>query len=347
MKIFHRLARWLPAALVSLCAPGLAIAADAFIAVKQTTIEPSLDPGSPAWSQFPATEVILYPQLSTEPATGETPVTAKLRALASGRTIAIHLEWPDGVASREHGIGKFADAVALQWPLHFGPGRALPYVGMGQAGAPVVLWWWRADGGSETLAAEGFGTLTAQPPDGVQARGEWNDGTWRVVFTRTHAAEGVERVRFDPAQQGLVPVAVAIWNGDATERNGLKRLSAWQLLRFEKGRVDAAYAKQLSGTAVAGDIARGKSLMSEKGCAGCHRFPGNPAQPLTGPDLSYAGGIHSAAYLLESLVEPSTTIVPGKGYFMRQGGKTVSLMPAFAGTETERNHLLAYLASLR
>ncbi len=87
--------------------------------------------------------------------------------------------------------------------------------------------------------------------------------------------------------------------------------------------------------------------MSEKGCAACHRFPGNPSQPHIGPDLSYAGGIHSGRYLLESLVEPSRVVVPGKGYFMEQDGKRVSLMPPFAGTETERNDILAFLMSLR
>ncbi len=118
-------------------------------------------------------------------------------------------------------------------------------------------------------------------------------------------------------------------------------------MRFEKGKIDAAYAKQVGEVATAGDVGRGKRLMSEKGCAGCHNFPGNPAQPRVGPDLSYAGGIHSAAYLVESMLEPSMIVVPGKGYYMEQDGKKASLMPPFAGTEQERNDILAYLMSLR
>jgi len=40
-------------------------------------------------------------------------------------------------------------------------------------------------------------------------------------------------------------------------------------------------------------------------------------------------------------------VVPGKGYSMEQGGKKVSLMPPFAGTEAERDDILTYLMNLR
>jgi complex iron-sulfur molybdoenzyme family reductase subunit gamma len=218
---------------------------------------------------------------------------------------------------------------------------------MGHGDAPVALWFWRGDGSVETLAAEGFGTLTRQSPDGVKARGVWKDGKWYVVFTRTLAAAGEHRVSMAPAKLGLVPVAFAVWRGDAAERNGLKRLSAWQVLRFEKGKVDTAYANQLAEIAVIGDAGRGKRLMSEKGCAGCHRFPGNAAQPAIGPDLTYAGGIHSTAYLLESLIEPSSVVVPGKGYFTEQGGRSVSIMPPLAASDAELHDIMAFLKTLR
>jgi complex iron-sulfur molybdoenzyme family reductase subunit gamma len=320
---------------------------DRFISVKWAAGEPPLDPNSSAWLKLPAAAIVLYPQASVAPATSEKPLAAKLRALHTAKTLALHLEWPDAAAARELGIARFPDAVALQWPVAYGPGRELPYVGMGHAGAPVALWFWRAGESAETLAAEGFGTLTRQPADGVQARGAWKAGTWRVVFRRALAAGDEHHVRIDPPRQGLVPVALAVWNGEAAERNGLKRLSAWQWLRFEKGKVDAAAAKQASEAPVAGDPGRGKRLMSEKGCAGCHVFPGNPAQPQIGPDLTYAGGIHSVSYLADSLAEPSKIIVPGKGYFAVQDGKKLSLMPPFPGTEDERRDIVAFLRRLR
>lgn len=320
----------------------------AFLPVRWSASEPALDPLNAAWLKLAPATVAVYPQASVPPATASSgAATVKVRAQYSARTVALHLEWADDKPARERGVGTFADGAAVQWPVRYGPGVALPYVGMGHGGAPVALWLWRGDGSVETLAAEGFGTLSTQAADGVKARGAWKDGKWHVVFVRTLAAAGEHRFSAAPTKLGFVPAAFATWNGDTAERNGLKRLSSWHVLRFEKGKVDAAYAKQVGEIAMAGDAERGKRLMSEKGCAGCHSFPGNPAKPRIGPDLSYAGGIHTGAYLRESLAEPSKIVVPGKGYFMEQGGKKVSLMPPFAGTEAEHSDILSYLMSLR
>lgn len=335
-------------ALILLPVPSFATDGRSFIPAKRSVGEPALDPLSASWlKQVPVT-VAVYPQASVSPAAAPTgAATIKVRAQYGAKSVALHLEWPDSKTAAERGVGRFADGAAVQWPTRYGSGIGLPYVGMGHAGAPVALWFWRADGTVETLAAEGFGSLTAQATDGVKARGAWKDGKWHVVFTRALAVAGEHRASLAPAKLGLVPVAFATWSGEAAERNGLKRLSAWQMLRFEKGKGDAAYAKQASEPAVAGVAENGKRLMSEKGCAGCHSFPDNPARPRIGPDLTYAGGIHSVSYLLESLREPSKVVVPGKGYYVEQDGKKVSLMPPFAGTETERNDVLAYLMSLR
>lgn len=349
MKILRaRLCPWMAILLISFPVSSFAMDGASFIPVKRIAAEPALDPLSPSWLKQASATVSVYPQASVPPTAAPTgAATIKVRAQYSARTVALHLEWVDNKPDSERGVGRFADGAAVQWPQQYGPGVALPYIGMGHRGAPVALWFWRADGSVETLAAEGFGTLTAQTPDGVKAKGVWKDGTWRVVYARALSVPGEHRVSLAPAKLGLVPVAVATWNGDTAERNGLKRLSAWQWLRFEKGKVDARYAKQVGEAAPTGDAERGKRLMGEKGCAGCHRFPDNPAQPHIGPDLRYAGGIHSGAYLRESLAEPSKVVVPGKGYFMEQDGKRVSLMPPFAGTEEERRDLLAYLMRLR
>jgi complex iron-sulfur molybdoenzyme family reductase subunit gamma len=320
-----------------------------FIAAHRIAAEPPLDPLDAAWAKLAPSPVALYPQVSVAPATQPSgALTVSVRAFYSRKALALHLEWPDPRPAQGRGVGKFADGAAVQWPVHYGSGKALPYVGMGHAGVPVALWFWRADGSVETLAAEGFGTLTAQPTDGVEAKGIWKDGIWRVVFTRPLRAVAADhRLVLEPAAQGLVPVAFAIWNGEAQERDGLKRLSAWQALRFEQAKVDEAYAKQLAEVAIAGDIESGKRLMADKGCAGCHAFPGNPGRPSVGPDLTYTGGIHSAQYLRESLSEPSRVVVPGKRYASVQDGKPLaSLMPPFVGTEQELQDIVAYLKTL-
>ena len=330
-------------------APALVLAGTDFIAAHRIAVEPPLDPFDAAWAKLAPTSVALYPQLSVAPATEPSgALTVNVRAFYSSETLALHLEWADPKLAENRAIGEFADGAAVQWPVHYGSGKALPYVGMGHAGMPVALWFWRADGSVETLAAEGFGSLTAQPSDGVKAKGVWKDGVWRVVFTRPlHAAPGDYRVPLDPAAQGLVPVAFAIWNGEAKERDGLKRLSGWHALRFEQAKLDENYAKQLSEVAVAGDPGTGKRLMADKGCAGCHAFPGNPVRPSIGPDLTYAGGIHSVQYLRESLSEPSRVVVPGKRYAVVQDGKRLaSLMPPFVGTDQELWDIVAFLKTL-
>ncbi len=322
------------------------------IVARWSNAEPPLDPASPVWLKHTPVPVVLYPQVSVPlsaplAAAAEGTATLNVRALYDAKTLALHLEWTAPKPAKNRGIGEFPDVAAVQWPVQYGPGMRLPYIGMGDPEQPVVLWFWRADGTVETLAAEGFGTLTAQTPDGVQAKGAWKDGQWRVVFKRRLAITGEYCAHFDPAKQGLTPVALATWNGEAQERNGRKRLSAWHALRFEKGRADDAYVRRLAGSPVQGDPENGRRLMTEKGCAGCHAFPGNPAQPSIGPALTYAGGIHSTDYLLESLSDPSRVIVPGKKFALVQDGKRLSLMPPFAGTDAERRDVVTFLKTLR
>lgn len=305
-------------------------AAAAEIPVKRVDGEPAADPHSPAWLKQAPVSVPLYPQASVPPATKAGKGSVKVRAQRGAATLALHLEWADRKPARERGIGAFADAAAVQWPQR---GDAeLPYIGMGHRGAPVSLWFWRADGTAELLSAEGFGTLTAQPEGGVLARGEWKNGLWRVVLSRAEAH-----------WQESLPVAFAIWNGEGAERDGLKRLSAWQTLRI------GGTAEKVSprGRATPGNAVRGKRLMQAKGCAACHDYPGNPVKPTIGPDLRFAGGLHVTAYLEESLREPSKVVVPCKGCFIEQDGQRVSIMPPFEGSDAQHADITAYLGSLR
>ncbi len=318
---------------------SFAVAA-AEIPVRRVDGEPAPDPHSSAWLGQAAVDVPLYPQASVPPATKSSGKgQVKVRAQRGATMLALHLEWTDRKPASVRGVGEFADAAAVQWPQQ--PNAALPYIGMGHRGAPVTLWFWRAEGTAELLAAEGFGTLTAQPAGGVLAGGAWKNGVWRVVLSRA-----VE------ASPETMPVAFAVWNGEGDERDGLKRLSAWQTLRFDGaaekvGTTETRAGTSLRSTATAGNAARGKRLMQAKGCAACHNYPGNPAKPAIGPDLSFAGGLHGADYLAESMREPAKIVVPGKGYFTEQDGRRVSIMPPFEGSEAERDDILAYLLSLR
>jgi complex iron-sulfur molybdoenzyme family reductase subunit gamma len=270
-----------------------------------------------------------------------------VRALYNGSELALHLQWADRGRDAIHDIGRFPDALAIQWPIRYGHGIKLPYVGMGHAGHPVAVWFWRADGRVETLAAEGFGSLTPQPSDGVLVNSVWKRGRWSVVLKRSLRTEPGASVQLDPAVAGLVPVAFAVWSGEAGQRDGDKLFSSWRLLHFERGAVDPRYVAGLAwAPRIKGDPKAGKMLMAAKGCAACHSYPGNPIPAEAGPDLTWAGGIHRPEYLLESMEEPSAIIVPDRRFYTVQHGETVSIMPKAALSSEELFHLVEHLRTL-
>ncbi len=85
----------------------------------------------------------------------------------------------------------------------------------------------------EDLRAEGFGTLRARPriDQRVQAQGVWDIGTYRVVLRRRLKTHGSDAVRLQAGAS--VPVAFAVWNGSAGDRDGKKSVTIWQNLVLE------------------------------------------------------------------------------------------------------------------
>jgi mono/diheme cytochrome c family protein len=86
---------------------------------------------------------------------------------------------------------------------------------------------------AEDLVAQGFGTLRARPrPDQtVEARGAYGTGGYRVVLRRVLAGRGEQAVTLAPGI--TVPVAFAVWNGSAGDRDGKKSVTIWQDLVLE------------------------------------------------------------------------------------------------------------------
>jgi mono/diheme cytochrome c family protein len=86
---------------------------------------------------------------------------------------------------------------------------------------------------AEDLSAQGFGTLRAHPAaaQAVTATGEFATGSYLVQFTRAFAT-GQDAVRLSPGIR--VPVAFAVWNGSAGDRDGKKSVTIWQELMLEK-----------------------------------------------------------------------------------------------------------------
>lgn len=86
----------------------------------------------------------------------------------------------------------------------------------------------------EDLRAQGFGSLRARPltDQKVEARGTYAFNSYRVLFRRSFKASGEGGVRFQAG--ATVPVAFAVWNGSAGDRDGKKSVTIWQELHIAK-----------------------------------------------------------------------------------------------------------------
>ena len=87
---------------------------------------------------------------------------------------------------------------------------------------------------AEDLAARGFGTLKARPriDQRVDSRGVYGSASYRVMFRRSLNPNGQGAVALRPGT--TVPVAFAVWNGSAGDRNGKKSVTIWQELKIGK-----------------------------------------------------------------------------------------------------------------
>jgi complex iron-sulfur molybdoenzyme family reductase subunit gamma len=349
-----------------------------------------LDPNSPLWNQAKEYSVPLISQNSVAP---RSPVLKRnqlaVRALYNKNEFGMLLTWSDPTKNDHVTAAQlFQDAVAAEFPGHFGAGFPLPYIGMGNTGRPVnILQWnaaWQADidqgyqgverehpgmvpdnaplsfrtgemAGSPlskeaktspmaNLLAEGFGSLTPAPAKKMEGKGVWQDGRWSVVIKRPLKVGS--DVGFSFQDQGMVPIAFAIWDGELKERNGIKDVTRWRFLHLEEEAVPTAYLNSLVIGPLAGpDLSRGKQLLTDLGCIACHNLPGNQVAIELGPDLTYAGAIHRPEYLRESIQDPNVVLVPGPGYF---DAKTkTSVMPAFAESinSQDLNYLVEFLRS--
>jgi DMSO reductase family type II enzyme heme b subunit len=292
-------------------------------------------PTDAAWSGIVPQRLRLYPQRSLAPGlTQATPFEAELRAVTDGDRLALRIQWADGDDDRysTRHTDRFGDAVGVQF-ASVQDGAALPYVGMGEPGHPVALWFWRAGRGAEALTAQGFGTLAAaheSPP--------------AVAAVRTQDGWAVQIAGPLPATGNPLPIALAAWDGAEAGRDGRKHLSAWHLLRLPGPAPSGSRWQALADeNRVAGDPQYGERLVRERGCIACHHLPGG-ADVDGGPDLTLAGGLHWPGYLRRAMVEPSAFVVPHPRYRTPDGG---SVMPALGLPTSEVDAITAYLSSLR
>ena len=86
----------------------------------------------------------------------------------------------------------------------------------------------------EDLAAQGFGTLKhdRESTRKIDARGVYGQGSYKSCFAERCTAPAQGAVALQPGS--TVPVAFAVWNGSAGDRDGKKSVTIWQDLKIAK-----------------------------------------------------------------------------------------------------------------
>lgn len=151
-------------------------------------------------------------------------------AVHDGSHLAFRLEWRD--ASEDHGGDNdaFPDAASVLLPS----APHSPVITMGAPGMAVNAWYWRADDPTRGrhVVSEGIGSTRTVDLELVRARGTWKDARWRVVIARALRVDTTDPVaQLRPGD--VTGYAVAVWDGSAGERAGVKSYSGhWRELRL-------------------------------------------------------------------------------------------------------------------
>ena len=168
---------------------------------------PTDDPTASAWDSAAASEFNLAPQVHWPDRIQETTVkSVKVRGLHDEQTLAILVEYQDPTEDP-------ADAAALEFMVgeqmaHFAHGQEMLQV----EGGPVNIWYWKSEEDKATdMSAKGFKTLKTQAQQDVSAKGVWQDGTWKVVFSRSLQTGDEQDVQIAPGN--WVSIAFAMWDG--------------------------------------------------------------------------------------------------------------------------------------
>ena len=197
------------------------------------------DPNSSAWDSVAASEFNLAPQVHWPNRLQEATVkSVKVRGLHNEQEIAILVEYQDPTEDA-------ADAAALEFMVgdkkaHFAHGQEMLRV----EGGPVNIWFWKKENGkaidmtAQGLDLEGPKRLRPQEEQfqNVKATGVWNDGTWRVVFSRALQTGEEQDAQIEPGK--WTSVAFAFWDGKLVdgvvkEKGSQKAVSSWWYIRAE------------------------------------------------------------------------------------------------------------------
>ena len=215
--------------------------------VKATKVEGALprSPDDPVWEQGQSSTFFLVPQIIAKPRFFRPANdTVTVRALYNGKRIGIHLEWDDRTksipgdeeAEKIADKGMSPDAIAIQFPTEIPAGMEKPYFLMGSETKPVNLWRWNSGTSEkpESVALIDAAGITHQQQrdaagSGLDAKGVYKDGTWRVSMTRPiTTGEAGKDIQFQEGR--FIPIAFFNWDGSNSEQGTKHTLTTWYWL---------------------------------------------------------------------------------------------------------------------
>jgi len=193
-------------------------------------------PTAEDWNGVPSTSLLLNrtpPSFATDPAPTTATPAAEVRAVTTGSTLYVRLRWDDPTEERWSGptvkayakdpIYKkpttrpagFYDGAAVMVPRGGIWRSRFPSLVMGDAEAPVTIYFWRHGDQPQVLSGLGRGTVSPEPGKTFEATVAREAGAWVAVFVLPAPA--------DPQ----TPLAFGLWDGGQAQRNGDKFFSPW------------------------------------------------------------------------------------------------------------------------
>ncbi|MBI1906256.1 MAG: c-type cytochrome [Rhodocyclales bacterium] len=183
-----------------------------------------------AWDEAEPLDVQLAGQIILEPRWfAPAHDAARVQALYNDREIAVMVSWDDG--THDEGQSGPPDQVALQLPLGTPPGTERPYFVLGDRKRPVDYWRWNAANGLQRAVYRGHDRAESREAEGVDARGAYREGQYRVVYRRALDVDPQQGRAF--AAGDYVPLAVHLWDGQQGEEGMKMAISGWHYLLLQ------------------------------------------------------------------------------------------------------------------
>lgn len=310
-----------------------------------------------------------------------------VKSVSDGQSVAFWVQWKDASKSVQEGLSStaYGDGFAVQFSTR---NDALPYIGMGSEGRSVIVHLQKATGATfepnnngdvyhqvnaSNQNAFGKELKTLKQEVGAQALKDYqrvfvSEGFRSMTQLRTNSEPSVMEMRYAKgvwtallvrplkseylSLEGTFPVAFAVWDGEAKNRDGVKRLSAWVGVNIDGNKKALALLDEVKG-----DVKNGEQIVMEN-CSACHQYKEVKNAPdFMAPNLSNIGGYGNASYIKESIIEPNAVVVAGYNlnahknfswYTSDDKGVRTSTMPPFAQLDDKSvNDAVAYLKTLK